>query len=1115
MSRLRLILLLALLVCFCTSLAFSQTVNATLLGTVTDTSGAVVPGAKITIIEVNTGISRSGETNESGNYTFSNLPPGLYSVTAEATGFKKEMRRGIDVIVNSTTRVDVQLQPGAMTETIEVTDVTPLLQTDRADTGVKIETQQMAAMPLGANRNFQTLLNMVPGTTKATFQHSQFFNASSSLQTEVNGQMRMGNSFQIEGIDNNERTGLLQILIPPIEAIQTVDVSTSNFEAELGRASGANTNVQLKSGGNTFHGAAYEFFQNTHLDARSFFNPTVGQVHYNYFGGNVGGPIKKNKLFFFGDYLKIKDHEANTNLVTVPSMPFRGGDLSSAPTVIYDPNTGNPDGTGRTPFGGNQIPPNRINAVSAAILGLVPKPNQSFVLSNPSNNYYALLPFTKDTDSFDVKIDDNLSEKDRLSGRFSFSRPVVFQAPLFGLAGGPGPSTAFMGTGKQKTYSSGINYNRILSPTFVAEFRVGVAHYHNDAYNSDYGIPAATNIGIPGANIDAWSSGMSWININGGVTDPLVGYSPSLPWKRAEANIDAVNTWTKTVGNHTVKWGVDFRRLRDDLLQTQQFSPRGRFEFDTAQSSIPGAAKGFGNSFASFLLDVPSLVGRDLATYFPTYRASELFVFGQDKWVVTPKLTLDLGLRWEYYPPATPRFPGGFSNYNPVDNTLVIAGVGGNPINLGMKTRYKYFAPRFGAAYRMTESTVFRLGYGISYTPFPDNKYAFDNYPIKANNQYLPSGNGYGPALLPNGQPATFQAGLPAPVPIPIPSNGIITNPPATGSWEVIPLDYKNPYVESWNFSVQQALPFHFTLDAAYVGNHGVRTAAAMNINAATVLGLGTKGQPEYPRTANTTQYWQGFSSMYNALQVKLNRRFSSGLMITTSYTWGKGMGYQDGDDAGLLFYINPQRNYARTTFDRTQTFVQSYVYELPFGKGKHWLRSGPVAQILGGWQFNGLLTLMTGSPFDVRYSAASLLAPNNTQTADQIAPVQILHGINTGNPWFSTSSFAAPIQSVPTFGSVGRNCLSGPGLFGLDASLFKNIDISERMKLQIRGEAFSLTNTPQFANPGAGAGGSNANFTTLGSNNFGIVSAVIGSGSGVNGTGGGRAIQLGVKLLF
>ena len=591
MKCLRLTCTLSVLLLFFALSSFGQTVNATLLGTVTDITGGVIANAKVSITEVNTGVSRSGQTNESGNYTFPNLAPGQYAVSVEAAGFKKETRKDIDVIVNSSTRVDLQLQPGAVSESIEVTGAPPLLQTDRADTGMKIEMAQVMNMPLGTNRNFQVLLNMVPGTTMATFQHSQFFNASSSLQTEVNGQMRMGNSYQIEGIDDNERTGLLQMLVPPIEAIQTVDVSTSNFEAELGRASGANVNVQLKSGTNDFHGAAYEFFQNTKLDARSFFNPTVGAVHYNYFGGNVGGPIKKNKLFIFGDYLKIKDHEANTNLVTVPSMQFRGGDLSSAPTPIYDPASGVQDGTGtgRTLFAGNQIPASRINTVSAKILGLVPAPNQPFTLSNPSNNYYATLPFSKDTDSFDVKIDDNLSERNRLSGRFSFSRPVVYQAPLFGLAGGPGPSTAFMGTGTQKTYSSGINFDRVFTNTLVAEFRIGASHYHNDATNSDYGTPAATNIGIVGANVDQWSSGMSWININGGVTNPMVGYSPSLPWKRAEAIFNVVNTWTKTSGNHTIKWGVDLRRLRDDLLQTQTYSPRGRFEFDVAQTTTPGA----------------------------------------------------------------------------------------------------------------------------------------------------------------------------------------------------------------------------------------------------------------------------------------------------------------------------------------------------------------------------------------------------------------------------------------------------------------------------------------------------------------------------------------------
>src|SRR5215467_6656532 len=323
----------------------AQAVNATVLGTVSDATGAPVANAKVTLTETNTNISRSTQTNESGNYVMPDLPPGTYRVTAELPGFKKASKAGVDVLVNTTSRIDLDLQPGDVSETVTVEAETLLLQTERADTGRKLETVLTENMPLGTNRNFQNLLNLVPGTTRATFQHSQFFNASSSLQTEVNGQLRQGNNYQIEGIDDNERTGLLQILIPPLEAIQTVDVSTSNFDAELGRASGAVANVVLKSGTNEFHGSIYEFHRNSYLNARNFFDSSVGHLVYNYVGGNFGGPIKKNKLFFF-DYLKVLDHEANTNTISIPTSAVRTGDLSSSATAIYNPFSGNPDGTG-------------------------------------------------------------------------------------------------------------------------------------------------------------------------------------------------------------------------------------------------------------------------------------------------------------------------------------------------------------------------------------------------------------------------------------------------------------------------------------------------------------------------------------------------------------------------------------------------------------------------------------------------------------------------------------------------------------------------------------------------------------------------------------------------
>ena len=1089
----KLIFSLAILLLCTSGLLLAQAVTGTLLGTITDGTGASVPNAKITITEINTGTTRSTTTSESGTYTFPDLPSGTYSASAEQTGFKRITRSNVEVQINSSPRVDFTLQPGNVSESVEVTAAPPALQTDRADTGSFITSVQTENMPLGTGRNFQNLLNLVPGTTRAAFQHSNFFNAAGSLQTEVNGQMRQGNNYQIEGIDDNERTGLLQIIVPPIEAIQTVSVSTSNFDAELGRASGAVTNVQLKSGTNNVHGAAYEFLRNSEFNARNFFDPAVGHLTYNYFGGNVGGPIIKNKLFFFGDILRQTDHQANTNLVNIPSLGIRNGDLSKSATTIYDPATGNPDGTGRTPFAGNIIPANRINPISAKILNLVPGPNTG---SGETNNYFALLPYHKDTTSFDYKMDYNITERDRLSGRFSYARPVVFQAPIFGAAGGPAQG-AFEGTGVQKTYSTGLNYTRIWTNSLVMEARVGVAHYHNEAQNTDFGTAASTALGIPGVNIDRYSSGLVGINLNGGYSGPIVGYSASVPWVRAEANINVVNTWTKNFRNHTIKWGVDLRRLRDELLQMQTFSPRGVFNFADGQTSIPGEKTSFTNNFASFLLDLPNQSGRDLATYFPAYRAWQFFGFAQDQWVVSPKLTLNLGVRWEFYPPATPRFKGGFSNYNFATKSLEIAGVGNVPSNLGLETHYNNFAPRLGVAYRMNEKTVIRTGFGISYTPFPDNNYAY-NYPVRANNAFNPGVASYGPALLPDGTVSTFQRGFPAPINVPIPDSGII---PLTGSltsanYFTVSKSFKNPYVESWNFAIQRALPAHFTIDVAYVGNHGVHNVTQYNLNAATVLGLGNAGLPEYSvnkRTASTTLLFGGFSSMYNGLQVKIDRKFSTGLIMTTAYTWAKGMNYQQGDDGGLMYYINLRRNYARADFDRTQTFVQSYIYDLPFGKGKRWLSNGMVSKAIGGWRVNGILTLMTGTPLNFTASSADLLAPGNQQSPNQIAPVTLPKGINTGNEWFSRSSLQ--LATKGSFGSVGRNAISGPSFFNLDASLFKIFHLTERFNLEVRGEAFGVTNSPQFNNPN----------TTLGNAAFGYIT----------GAGGGRNLQLGFKLNF
>lgn len=1117
MQGLRWICAVVLLCALCASPAFSQLVSATIVGTITDASGGAVPNAKITLTETNTGVDRAGTANENGNFTYPNLPPGRYRVTVEMPGFKKEVRDGVNLDVGSTARVDLRLSPGAVQETIEVTAEAAVLKTDRADISVTVDAIQIQELPNLFNGNYQLMLSLVPGVSEPTEQHSQFFNAAGSVQMNTFGQPRMSNNYQVEGIDNNERTGLLQIMIPPKEAIQQVSISTSNHDPELGRGTGAVSNVVLKSGSNSLHGAAYWNLQNSATSSRSFFNPAVGHIAYNQVGGNIGGPIKKNKLFYFTDYLKTMDHEANTNQTSVPSMDYRAGNFSADTThIVYDPFSADlkaNNGTGRTPFAGNIIPQNRIDPVAKKIFGLMPAPNEPFGVLTQTNNYFALLPFTKTTDHVDAKVDFQANDRDRYSVRFSYEKPVIYQASQYGDAGGPAQG-AFQGTGVQRTYSTGLNWDRTISPTLITQTRVGVAYYNNIAKQTDYGKDDSTAIGIPGVNINQFTSGMVSINMDNTFSNPMVGYSASLPWIRAETNIDFVNTWTKIAHNHTVKWGVDVRRLRDCLLQDQTFSPRGRYTFGNNQTSVSGSPGGTGlaNEVASFLLGVPRDIARDVNTYFPSLRATNIFLFIADQWQVSPRLTASLGLRWELYPPMTPEHPGGFSNYNPFDNTLVIAGVGNNPMNMGMAFNKHYFAPRLGLAYRLRGGkygTVLRTGSGFSYTPFPDNSYAY-NYPVRSNNEYVTAnGNSFNGVFLPDGRLGTFANGFPAPFDVPIPSDGIIRNPDTSQSYIYIPKDYKNAYVIQWNFAVQQSLPAHLNLDVAYVGSHGVDTGASVNLNPGLILGAGSAGQPyfqKFGRTVAETQYYQGFSSSFHSLQVKFDRRWATGLTMTTALTWQKAMTYQSGDNGGLArWYINPQRNYARADYDRTLNWVQSWVYRLPFGKGRQFLTHGVASAILGGWQATSILTLRTGAPLTFTDGAGSVSvnATGNTQTPNLVAPISVLHGINLGNPWFDRSSFAPTTPG--TFGNLGRAAWSGPGQFRLDSGISRTIRLTERWNMQLRADSYNVGNTSFFSDPQ----------TDRNNANFAYITGTRGSGSGVNGFSSSRSVQFAMKIMF
>ncbi|MFN3323992.1 MAG: TonB-dependent receptor domain-containing protein [Bryobacteraceae bacterium] len=1039
--------------------ARAQVLKGQILGVVEDQSGAVIPGAQVRLTDVRTNFQRSTETNESGNYFFVNLDPGLYRVDVTQQGFTSASRTGIDLQPNTTARANFTLSPGSLTEVIEVSALAaPLLQTDRADTGGKIEQVQLQNMPLLYNRNYQGLLLLIPGVGRPFRPHSVFYNSQDSLSVRVNGQGRQYNNFQIEGIENKIDNGNLTALVPPAEAIQNVDVSTSNFDPEFGNAGGAVTNVTLRSGSNEVHGSLFHFHRNENIQARNVFGQDKAHTVYNQFGGTLGGPIRRDKMFFFGDYQGSRDHLGQVNRAIIPGMDFRRGNLSASPTVIYDPATGTAAGRERTPFPNNQIPTSRISPIAQRIIDFVPAPN----LSAPEGqvNFDKNTVLQKSIDQFDVKYDWVMSSNDRLAVRYSYQYANVFDPGLFGPEGGiyGGPRNGgFAGGGPARTQSPGLTFSKVFSPTFVWESRLGVVRNRNDAINQDSGRNTSEEIGIRGANIERWSSGLSQINI-AGYSTPMVGFSPSLPWARSVTSFGIVNNFSKTFSNHIVRFGVDIRRERNDLMQTQAFNPRGRFEYAAGQAGDGGdSRRGFANAFAAFLLDVPNVSGRDFPFIFPARRELNYNLYFQDKWQVSSKLTVDLGLRYEIQRPGTPRHPGGYSNYNYFNNTLELAGLGNIPMDLGVNTNWNNFGPRAGISYRVTDTTVIRSGFGISFIP---RRTAQMNFPVMQNNGWV-AANAFIAA------PVTMATGFPPPEVFELPADGIIRNPLLTSNFGNTPLHLPVGYVQAWNFAIQRALPGNFAAEVAYVGNHGVNNQTSYNVNASMIPGSGNAGRPlfaQFGRIGNTNTSI-GTHTYYHSLQTKFDRRFQGGFMLTTAYTWSKGTNFTE-DIGGIAIPLDVNLNKARMADNRTHVFVQSYIYEVPFGKGKKWIQRGPGSWIVGGWQFQGVFSAMSGSWFTPSAPASFINAPGNASRPDVFGPINYPRETGPGQKWFDISAFANPAQN--SLGNAGRNILVGPGIVNLDASLFRDFPIREGMQLTLRVESFNFTNTPHFNNPNA-----------------------------------------------
>ena len=875
-------------------------------------------------------------------------------------------------------------------------------------------------------------------------------------------------------------------------------------------AGGAAINVQIKSGANDFHGSAHEFHSNSHMKARNYFyclysctgdpNQPAKNIA-NQFGGTFGGPIKKNKLFFFGDWEGTKRRQNASVFRSIATDTMRQGDFSNSAALIYDPATGNANGTGRQPFPGNRIPANRIDPAALKLIALLPPVNQFTTGNNISNNYFASGTYQFNRDNADIKVNYNATDNMAFFARYSVSPSNLFDPPSLGAAGGDATNGGQPGHAPGLVQSASIGGNYTVSPRVLVDGTIGWTRQRLGAENIDidknYGLDV---LNIPGTNgADRLQGGYPRFGLSN--LSSLGNPNVSNPFLFRDSQYVGNGNLSWSKGAHQFRFGAEYQLFVINHFQPQTSQgPRGGFSFTGGLTALNGGASPNGfNSWGDFLLGLPQSLGKDLqyinpdSVHMPTFG-----IYARDQWQVTRKLTINYGLRYEFYPFAT-RDHRGVERYEPVADRVLVGGLGSVPTDTGVDVGKGQLAPRFGVAYRLGEKTVVRSGYGISVDPNTVRALR-DAYPAVISLQVSGATSFQLSRTLREGIPAIVGPDL---------SQGIIALPPAIGT-TTVPQRFNRGYIQSYNLTVEQSLGAGFVFQAGYVGTRAIRQVAYIDINSAGPGG-GNAGRALYlpsGRTAGITQITPFGTATYNGLQTQLTHRFSGGGLFGAVYTFSRAINYNDNSDSGLMFNYVPAwgRNKAVAGFDRTHNLQLYGVYDLPFGSTKRFLQTGVLGRIAGGWQTNAVLSRTSGRPFSVLTANTSLNAPGNTQTADQIvSEVAIPGGHGNGQPYFDPNAFA-PVNAV-RFGNSGRNILRGPGFFNLDASVFRNFRLTERFTLQFRTEAFGVTNTPQFGQPGTTVSSATRNADNS-------IRALNGYGE-ITGAGGERQFRLALKFMF
>jgi hypothetical protein len=1201
-----------------TGAVLAQVLYGTLTGNVTDPSGAVVPGAKVSAVNVNTGVTIEAAVNDDGVYRFQALQAGTYKVSISASNFATQVSEKVSVPVNQVVRVDGQLKLAQQSQTLTVTAEAPILQTDKADVHTDLSTRQIEDLPTSGSqgRNFQSLLRVIPGTAMIAETNSLAGNPQRAINTNVNGQSNQQNNTRLDGAQDWYPWLPANVAyVPPADAIETVNITTNSFDAEQGTAGGAAINVQIKSGTNQFHGSAHEFHTSQFFQARTYFQadptafPGKNKNIQHQFGGQLGGPIIKNKLFFFADFERTTQRQlAGPGTRTLPTAAMATGDFrgltsdgtpTGTPVIIYDPMTGNNLGVGKQQISCNGvlnvICPNRIDPAAVKMVQLLQK-DIAAETGGVFNNFTGSGTAFFNRNTADFKVNYNVSQASTVFARYSFSKTLIFDPPILGDAVGDATNGGQLGDAPGLIQSVGLGATHSFSPTLLLDWNFG---FTRQRLGSTFDLSSAkglNDLGIPGTNNAGTTGDPSLYYGLPGFIFPTNAAAPgttsgsAFPTGAALGNAQPANpflfrdqqyvsganlSWIK--GKHAFRGGIEWNHAQINHFQPQGGTfqqPRGSFEFNGYATSSPGAlAPHWFNSWADFLLGLPEGTGKAYQIFNPNaLRWTQWAWYLRDQWQLTSKLTLNLGVRWEYYPFGYGDNDKGLRYLDLNTGNVLVGGFGNVPRNDNIDTGSGLFLPRVGLAYRLTNSTVIRAGFGQSADP-NNWRYFRNAYPSVVIATNTVAGNASG-ATAANFVPAASLTGLngtglgggtynvPTGVTLaaaPDFSTGTLPLP-ANVSTTTIHNPFRRGYINSFNLTVQHDWK-GVLAETGYVGARGIRPLVNINQNASLpgtgaaggiltqryrALGLlatpavnpGTScaavaGQPSCISGTINAEVPFG-NNWYDSLQTKVSRRFAGGSSAAFVWTWSKTTSYADNEDLSALSFPHPNfwwKNRSLANFDITHNFVVYGVLQSPVGKGQHWQLNRFANAILGDWQFNPILNRRSGVPFTVGGNGGALNANGSAQTADLVGKLHILNGkppqfhknsagqvaqtcaaTDLSCHYFDPTAFAQPAAGV--YGNTYRNEFRGPGYFQLNLSIHRAFNLTERVALDLRGDIINLTNTAHFANPNVGCG-SNTAGASCAAGQFGVVTGQFQPGGFFGPEPGNRTTWFGAKVIF